>query len=814
MSFLRFRSVLILAAVFFILGLFRLNDLSLYTDSTRYLIWGHSLSEFKGFVDDTQVVTSRFVMNAPLYALLLAPVEMIFPLSIAAAKVWTLIWGTCGLILLFSWFREHFQASVAFMAALFLAANPLFLTVSTEILSEAPFITVLILLLIFAERYFLDPGNKLNRIGFLACLATITLLREVGGAFVLAALIVLFRQKRGRDLMLAAVFSGGLFLLWTIRNSLLAGGTDEGQVANVQYLFQHFVTSQNSSIISEFATRAWLNLKGYTLNLGGRILFPFPDSLIGAPSSLYSFFHSATESLRLWIFVSALGAVVAGMVSDVRSGGVAGLFRIIGVSGYLIIILLYPVHDLRFLFPLVPLMLFYAAKSWIILKQVSVRRAASAAGISIFVLLFVPNAVASFEIVRTNTAYQSDPRTYFLTLEPGTSAARHFSQPWALINSWIDSTLPANAVIASPVKDIAPFVYPRRVLETSRVLPSPVFERFLRDFSAQYLITVLAWDSVETFELQIPESQRLWFEPLVSVAGIRCYAIHSSILQPQPRENTATPDTVTAKGLLLNGRNALLNIRYREALGFLGKALALEPSQPEIAFQIMTALSFLGDSVGAMNMVQQLLTLPQSTAFTQRIQSTLSIMEQNLRARRLENPSQRSFALFETGLAYWGLGYRQAARQTMHSVLRLDSTNFVGALWGVYFAKQMGDTVESNQFLTRLKRIDQNAQIAGDWDEVRQFEERLKGLMPSGERVRIHLRIAAIYAKIELFDEAVDACLRAVRLEPSNIDTWLYVGEVLEKKKARVGAAAAYRQVLKLEPHNSFAAARLDSLSS
>jgi len=814
MNLQRFRLVLVVAGAFLILGLFRLNDLSLYTDSTRYLIWGHSLSELRGFVDDTQVVESRFVMNAPLYPLLLAPVQFVFPLSITAAKIWTLLWGASGLVLFFLWLRRYFEDPVALIATLVLAVNPLFLTLSTEVLSEAPFIALLVLLLFSADQYWSDPDNKSNRILFLTCLATITLVREVGAAFVLASLVLLFRQKRGRDLILAASFSGGLFFLWTIRNSLLVGASEEGQVANIQYLLQHFVTSQNSSIVSEFATRAWLNLKGYTLNLGGRILFPFPDNLIGAPTFIYDFLRSAIESVRLLILFLALGATAVGIGSDLRSG-LAGLLRILAVAAYLMIILVYPVHDMRFVLPLLPLMIFYLSRSWLVLKRISGNsRLATLAGVSVSLLLLVPNAIASYEIVRTNIAYRSDPGDFSRTLESGTNPARYFSQPWALIGSWIRSSLPPDAVIASPVKEIVPFVYPRRVLETSRVLPTPVFERFLRDYSAQYLVSVIAWDSVETFGFQMPESQRLWFEPLTAIAGIRLYAIHSSILEPPRQSKPTIPDTSTAKGLLLQGRNALLNLRYREALGFFGKALSHEPSQPEIAFQIMTALSFLGDSVGAMNMVEQLLTLPQSTAYTQRIQSTLAIMEQTLRARRLLTPSQQSFALFETGLSYWGLGYPQAARSTMHSVLRLDSTNFVGALWGVHVAKQSGDTLESNRFLQRLKQIDRNAQIVRDWERIRELEESLKRPSIPGEAIRTHLEIARIYAKIELFDEAVDAAMRALRLEPGNVDTWLYMGEVMEKKKARVGAAAAYREVLKLEPHNSFARAKLDSLSS
>ena len=52
-------AALLLCALFFFAGLMRLNDLSLYTDSDRYVIWGTSLAHGNGFVDG--IVSDRKV---------------------------------------------------------------------------------------------------------------------------------------------------------------------------------------------------------------------------------------------------------------------------------------------------------------------------------------------------------------------------------------------------------------------------------------------------------------------------------------------------------------------------------------------------------------------------------------------------------------------------------------------------------------------------------------------------------------------------------------------------------------------------------
>src|SRR5258707_15230521 len=89
------RVALAVICVFFLVaGMLRMNELSLYTpDSSRYLIWGNSLAHGQGIIDYTLPQPDRFVVHMPLYAFVLAPLEIFFPSSFVAAKLWTLVWG-------------------------------------------------------------------------------------------------------------------------------------------------------------------------------------------------------------------------------------------------------------------------------------------------------------------------------------------------------------------------------------------------------------------------------------------------------------------------------------------------------------------------------------------------------------------------------------------------------------------------------------------------------------------------------------------------------------------------------------------------
>jgi len=806
MSMKGYWGIAVLIGLFILAGLLRLNDLSLSTDSTRYLIWGNSLAHFQGYVDDTRPVPTRFVMNAPLYPLLLAPVEIVFPMSLNAAKIWTLLLAAAGLLLFHRWLKPYVGALGALIACLLLALNPLFLITSTEVMSEAPFLLFSMVIFLTVDRFLNGQADRRTLWGMILALALVTLLREVGAAFVLAALVVLFRRKNGRELLIVGGAAIALFLFWSLRNVLVAG-TESGEATNMKFLFGRFLTGPSDSIVSELESRFWVNLKEYLVQIGGAIVHPLPEELVVQPSGLYELIKSALQVVQIVVSVCVGTLMLYGIKLD-NPGSASGLFRLIGFCAYWFIILMYPVHDIRFLLPMVPLLFFYMVLAAAEIGRRSIReswRTAAALGISAVVLF--PNLVTNFEILRTNLRYQANPETFAARAEQ----AHWFGQPWSAAGRWINDNLPEDAVLASPAKEIAAFVGNRKVLETSRILPTPIFERILRDHGARYVLTTVVWDDMETFEIAMMESRRMWFEPLHSVSNLTIYRVHSSMITP-PSAISPDPDTSAVKGKILRGRNELAKLRYENALRLFNQAMRLAPQQPEPVFQLMTVLCILGDSVSTMELNEKLFTLPRSTAYSQLAQANIGILEQLLRAERQTFP-QRSYTAFEAGLACWGLGYQSTALAIMRNIANSDTTHFSAPLWGCYYARQLGDTTESDEFLNRVKRIDFAAPIVGDWESMKQLENQLRTATKTDERVKLHVRISRIFSRLELFDEALDALERAMRLEPDNIDLLLARAEVFEKKRAIYGASRVYGRILELEPHNSFAKERLDTMS-
>lgn len=802
------RVAALIGVSFFLVGLLRMNDLSLYTDSTRYLIFGNSLAELKGYVDETRPVPSDFVLNAPLYPLLLAPVEIFFPMSVEASKIWTLLWASFGLGLFFCWLQTRFSLWASLATTSILALNSLFLVTSTEILSEAPFFVFLVAIFWASDLYFSDRKTEASRWIFIGALAVLPLLREVGVAFVLAGLVALFRKKAGKDFVILLISSAFFTLAWAIRNTL-AASAEPGEATNTQFLFQHFATSPDSSIVTEFATRIWLYVKGYGLNVAGSIFFPFPESLIVNPGALYVGLVPVLKSLSIPILLIAATLVIQGVRTDMRTGHAAFL-RFVGAALYFAIIMAYPVFDVRFLAPLLPVVLYY---SLLALRGVAshisstaLRRAGAIVLVSVIV---IPNLVANIELLRTNLRYRANPAGSYVS----SNGAVHFGQPWGLMGAWIRTNLPDSIVLASPAKELVPFIGNRKLLETSRTLPTPIVERFLRDHDARYLLTTTLWDDLETFEITMAESRRFWFKQAHSVGHLKLYEIHSALKETPPRSETVVDDTSGTRGLLLRGRHHLQKLHYAEAIADLNKAVYAAPFRPEPVFELMSAVSVVGDSSSAMALFERLFTLPQSTAYTQLARAMIVTMETLLRAQQ-QSSLQRSHTAFEGGLAYWQLGYTGPALAVMRNIAQSDSLHFVSALWGAYFARQLGDTVESNEFLKRLNKIDKNAAIVADWNSLRSLEERIKRTGDAVGKAELHMQIAQIYSKIELYEEALDALERAERAAPEKlIDILLARAEIYEKKQVTLAATRSYRSVLDLEPHNSFARGKLDSLT-
>jgi len=94
-----------------------------------------------------------------------------------------------------------------------------------------------------------------------------------------------------------------------------------------------------------------------------------------------------------------------------------------------------------------------------------------------------------------------------------------------------------------------------------------------------------SWDDFQSYEFQMGESRRFWFEPVVQMAGMQLFKIHPTYLTPKEVWLTTkrmAVDTVTANGLLRKGRGEILRGQYEDAISSLLLAKHRAPGQAMI----------------------------------------------------------------------------------------------------------------------------------------------------------------------------------------------------------------------------------------
>ena len=272
---IKYLGIVFICGIFLILGMFSLNQMILYTpDSANYLVWANSLAKMEGFKDATGPETSRYVVHAPLYPLLLAPGAFLFPDTIQVAKATTLILGTATLFVFFLWLRKRVGKNHAYLGTLLLALNPLMTIYSTQILSDVPFALCLILYFIYAEKI---SGEK-NQVDWheyilIASIVAGVFLREVGVTLILSGTVFFVLHKQYKRAALIFLIPILFYMIWFIRNEIIVAGIEHPIIRNTQVFFNHFYTTNQETLLAEFSARVSTNVMVYK-NLLLWLIFP------------------------------------------------------------------------------------------------------------------------------------------------------------------------------------------------------------------------------------------------------------------------------------------------------------------------------------------------------------------------------------------------------------------------------------------------------------------------------------------------------------------------------------------------------------
>jgi tetratricopeptide (TPR) repeat protein/4-amino-4-deoxy-L-arabinose transferase-like glycosyltransferase len=798
----RYIPILLIVIVFLCSGLLRLNDLAFYNpDSARYIIWGNSIAQGKGWIDDSRPDPQRFVVNAPLYALLIAPVEMVFPHSYYAIKIYTLLFGIIAVMMLYLLIRLKFGNLAAVIGAALFAFNTSTLVYSTEVLSDAPFVCLALVILYLLEKNENAALSKTSFFLLVTLIACAALLREVGLSLVVCATVLYALRKEYRNLAIILGAAIALVGLWQFRNLILIS-VPVGWESNLGLMTQHFSTPQGSSLFAEFAYRIFHNTQVYGPLLGGYdIWLPLYPTLMSTHTPLTETILTIPGAVKIFIVSCISLASIVGVITDIKKPG--GIPKIIFTGSILFFILLYPVVDRRFLFSLLPLHIYYfiTGISWLSSKfPEKVKPHLKYSIVLLVPLLMLGNVAHAYEIISTNIRYVMHPETIEDNLT-------YYLLPWSKAAKWIDAHIPIKSPIAASNKDAVVFLPERKIIELGRGYPPEFFDFIIQSGGVEYVLTMTYWADISTYEYYMMTSARYRFELVHKEANIAVHKVYSRLREtPQPEVWSCVYfDSLSTANQMRLGWRLLAEGRYDTAAAIFQYVNRRMNGIDETRFSLVIANSLLERQDEAEKYKFQLTQMSQTMTWLQHAQDHLRLLRQLKNARTIPELPVRTIQIQNVIQEYWKMGYRHRAFSLMNSILAADSTYFMGYLWGWDYAMRSGDTLTASRYLQRLKTLDKTNPVVQTYGTITQTIDSLKRSRTPVQRSNYYLNITRLYGKIELMEEALDELQRSLGANPANVDALKTLAEYYVRCRMPIAAALTFDQVLQLEPENNLA---------
>ncbi|MBN2288494.1 MAG: hypothetical protein JXQ83_04110 [Candidatus Glassbacteria bacterium] len=322
-------------------------------DNASYIILAESIFRLgDGYSDNIGPGAPRPHTQYPFgYPLLLAPLVLLFGRNVVVLKLLSIILAT-GSVAVFSALTRRLLTPAAW-AGLTLAAalNPVIVDYSHWILSEIAFLFFSLLSLYLMLRSE-DPGQagKYGRwfwLGLLS-LAFTAHIRTAGLGFAVAGFAYYALKRSWKRLLVFTVAVAVLLAPWMVRNRMAERGENRGYL--YQLLLKNPYTPEEGSIaVAGLAGRALRNAGIYA---GGELA----RVVLGSDAILKK--NAAVKALSVLCALLALTGLAARLAAGPG-------FLEVYVLVYLGIVLLWPEawSDVRFLMPVVPLLLLYLAEA-------------------------------------------------------------------------------------------------------------------------------------------------------------------------------------------------------------------------------------------------------------------------------------------------------------------------------------------------------------------------------------------------------------------------------------------------------------------
>lgn len=764
-------------------------------DSARYLIRARSLSSFEGFKDNTTPFPEYYVPHAPLYSVALAPVVAIFQNDVLAAKWATALMGVFFLFLFFRWSSRWMSRGVAGFATIVLALNPLVVLFGTQVLSDIPFMALVVLIV---RQFGYAENAELREKRFLVLVALLmaaVVLREVG--WVLAATVALMMMMRRRMLeaAIALLGPGIVSAAWYYRNEILVAPLERPALQKISVLFSHFHTVPGESMVSEFWARALNNIAAY----GGMMfsLIFVPDSA----NSLYplpGIYDSAARVLPLvqWVLIALPAMLVCGGIVFGRREPVVR-FLLLFSSLYVGVLLIYPYVDVRLV--LVLIVPFVSLGAYGFERLFATERSATLRTIAagVMVLCLIPNVVwvASYAVAQRSAH----------------SGTEMFSprMPYSQVGRWVDEHLPKNSILASWRKEMALWTGGRKMVHLQRMMVQDEFEALLRDENIEYIVSVVDASGLRDIETEMALSTARSFQTLMRIGDLEVVRVIPSDVRTSDDKETEPERTRRAFRRALH---LLHTLKTADAAQAFQQLLRQFPHDGVLSFYYALACGMSGEFDEARTLLGRLKQFSQTSAMIGQVHYHEQLLERVRRMNLAPDKEERVQEKLRLAFDYWYIGFRRLALQYLRQAAREDLLPAFEA--GAFLFVVEGDTATARWMFQDLKAKNPQSYFVPPLERLYTSLDSLGMIRDPRTRSRLRATIARSYLHFALLDEAINELQRGLAEDRGNPDLLEQLGNLYLIERRSSAALRTFEELVARDPDRPMAREKLEALRS
>ncbi len=783
---------------FFLTSIAGLHELNIYTpDCGRYILWANSLASGNGFKDISEPEVQRYVVHSPLYSLLLVPSQWLFPNSIEAAKATTIIIGMIAIVLFFSFLRLYFNEQWALCGTVFFAFHPLTINYSTQLLTEIPFVVALLSVFILMKKYLsADNPSFYLKLGLILASVLCVVIREVGVVCAMAIIGYLYIEKKKKEsivLLLLVVFVYGS---WVYRNEIVVATVENPLTRNSKIFTTNLYTSPNTPMWEEYYTRIVTNTKMYAsmfqhMALTHVFRHPLNKQLFYSepPLSWFKYIATVFSAVGPPIF---LVLFIGGMIYFFLHKAPLFFLYITVIIFILVVLFIYPITDLRFLYPMFPMVLLfslyglriatlYLGKFW----KYSVIML-----IAVVTLLSIPNVLWSLMNQWTSYRYSRDPSVF------EDREHEYFSRSLRLAGKWLNEHTMEGDVVITKWNELFLFMDKAKVKLISTAYTGDELDEMIRDYKVRYIVAGLKPDKSNEHLTLFVQSRKYNFIPVYKRGSIEI------------REVVFKSDVIVKTSLATSEYEKDFN----KALSFLEDhpmtslyhflQMAIKYKSIDNIYYIGIANLFLDSLDAAERHFKKFLYLQQGGAYLKAINTYLSIIDFLRLARTDTVPARRSNYYHNAAFHLWYSGYQYRSQLILEKAISEDPTFFPVLITMSVFSFQRGDTITSQKYLEKAKPYAPSNTLVVNMEKIHRYCDSLKHAVNPHQRLNIHIGIAKSYYEMGFINAAIDELYLTLKEFPTSTEARELLAQFYMKKKRYYTAYKYYEQLEKSVPDN------------